>query len=469
MSAELARPVNIRYSGRSELVSAPMATRVLFALDKGRGTVGLRGKIKDAALFRDALMTAAAILESDLRYKGKDRTAYLAYLMKKGKKATAAIWEAQKAFLDNALSDDTKKTSALDPVLTVHPDEVSIEVFSRDESAYARLAFSNDLFANREAAHGTTFADLSRDLLDQVDRLRPYTAVDIDAGVSLSGTKGAAEDRSLNVPYTWLRGFLQVQSAATLPAVSCQISPIDLYNALYILRTRKAKKPPRGLRFELVPGQQPRLILEPWEIVLECHGPPFTGSARVVRTFGRQRLLALARVLPHVRSVKVQLRGPGLPVFWVLDLGRATLTTALTGWTESSWASAASFDALMPHAMTDAERASLDTLADRAFSLLNERGPLSLADLIAATKSKSEDVRGAMQLLTLRGRVLFDVAREVFRPTGLRSASGGAERTGEGRASSARSGAVSSPGARRDTPRRCAADGGRSRRRRPRC
>jgi hypothetical protein len=92
-------------------------------------------------------MTAAAILESDLRYKGKDRTAYLAYLMKKGKKATAAIWEAQKAFLDNALSDDTKKTSALDPVLTVHPDEVSIEVFSRDESAYARLAFSNDLFA----------------------------------------------------------------------------------------------------------------------------------------------------------------------------------------------------------------------------------------------------------------------------------------------------------------------------------
>lgn len=419
MSAELARPVNIRYSGRSELVSAPMATRVLFALDKGRGTVGLRGKIKDAALFRDALMTAAAILESDLRYKGKDRTAYLAYLMKKGKKATAAIWEAQKAFLDNALSDDTKKTSALDPVLTVHPDEVSIEVFSRDESAYARLAFSNDLFANREAAHGTTFADLSRDLLDQVDRLRPYTAVDIDAGVSLSSTKGAAEDRSLNVPYTWLRGFLQVQSAATLPAVSCQISPIDLYNALYILRTRKAKKPPRGLRFELVPGQQPRLILEPWEIVLECHGPPFTGSARVVRTFGRQRLLALARVLPHVRSVKVQLRGPGLPVFWVLDLGRATLTTALTGWTESSWASAASFDALMPHAMTDAERASLDALADRAFSLLNERGPLSLADLIAATKSKSEDVRGAMQLLTLRGRVLFDVAREVFRPREL--------------------------------------------------
>jgi hypothetical protein len=303
-------------------------------------------------------------------------------------------------------------------VITVHPDEVSIEVFSRDESAYARLAFSNDLFGAREAAHGTTFIDLSPQLIEQVDRLRPYTAVDIDAGVAVQ-TKGPAEDRALDVPYAWLRGFLQVQSAATLPAVSCQLSPIDLYNALYVLRTRKAKKPPRGLRFELIPGQRPRLILEPWEIVLECHGEPFKGAPRVVRTFGRQRLLALARLLPHVRSVKVQLRGPGLPVFWVLDLGRATLTTALTGWTESSWASAASFDALMPHAMNEDERAAQDALASRARDLLSERGPMSLADLAAATQSKSESLRGAMQLECLRGRVLYDVAREVYRPREL--------------------------------------------------
>jgi hypothetical protein len=34
MSADLARPVNIRYSARSELAAAPMATRVLVALDR---------------------------------------------------------------------------------------------------------------------------------------------------------------------------------------------------------------------------------------------------------------------------------------------------------------------------------------------------------------------------------------------------------------------------------------------------
>ena len=36
--------------------------------------------------------------------------------------------------------------------------------------------------------------------------------------------------------------------------------PIDVYNLLYALRTRKAKKSPRALRFELVPGQAPRAV-----------------------------------------------------------------------------------------------------------------------------------------------------------------------------------------------------------------
>lgn len=419
MTAELARPVNIRYATRSELIAAPSSTSILLSLDGARGPVGIRGKVREPALFRDALMTAAAILESDLRYKGRDRTAYLAYLMKQGKKATAAIWEAQKQFLDKALGDDTKKTGSLDPVLTVHPDEVSIEVFSRDESAYARLAFSSDLFADREAAHGSAFVDLSRPVIDQIDRLRPYTAVDLDAGTSVPsrGDARIEESRSLDVPYTWLRGFLQVQSAATLPAVSCHLSPVDLYNALYVLRTRKAKKPPRGLRFELVPGQPPRLIIEPWEIVLECHGPAFQGTARVVRTFGRQRLLTLARLLPHVRGVRAELRGPGLPVFWVFDLGRATLTTAFTGWTESSWASAASFDALMPQ--TSADSAVESDLAARARDLLNERGPMSLAALTAALQAKPEAARAALKLECLRGRALYDVARDTYRPREL--------------------------------------------------
>ncbi|WP_437877694.1 SWIM zinc finger family protein [Sorangium sp. So ce513] len=440
MTAALARPIHLRYAAPSELAAAPLHSSVRLSLDSARGPVGVRGTLRDAALFRDAMAALATILESDLRYKGRDRTAYLAYLMKQGKKATAAIWEAQKAFLESAFGDDAagagqvdgssspaKAASALDPVLTVHPDEVSIEVFSRDESAYARLALSSELFEGREAAHGTAFVDLSPRIVEQIDRLRVYAKVELDAGASRAagatghgaggagGARGASFERSLEVPTTWLRGFLQVQSAAALPAVSCELAPIDLYNALYVLRTRKAKKPPRGLRFELVPGKRPRLILEPWEILLEGHGPPYEGPPRVVRTYGRQRLLALSRLLPHVRSARAELRGPGLPVFWVLDLGRATLTVALTGWTDRSWASAASFDALMPR--DGAARAAIDALAARQLALLRERGPLPLADLSAG--AGAEDARAALQLECLRGRVLYDVARRVYRPREL--------------------------------------------------
>src|SRR5262245_3329629 len=280
-SATATRPVTITYAARSELVAAPDAARVVLALDGVRGAVGVRGRVRAPAVFRDALMTAAQILRSDLRYRGTDRTAYLAYLAKKGKKATAAVWEAQKAFLDNAFGDEQKPATLLDPVLTVHPDEVSLEVFSRDESAYARLALPSELFDGRQAAHGTTFADLSDGLLEGLDRMRTHTPMAFEAGVTGTpgtGTPSAVQTRSLEVPYAWLRGFLQVQSAATLPATHCELAPIDLYNLLYALRIRRPKKSPRALRFELVPGARPRLVLEPWEIVLETHGAAYGGA-----------------------------------------------------------------------------------------------------------------------------------------------------------------------------------------------
>ncbi|XXF78289.1 SWIM zinc finger family protein [Myxococcaceae bacterium GXIMD 01537] len=418
MSTATHHNVELRYATASEVSTAPDASRVLLALEGSRGTVGVRGRVREPALFRDALAATLGILASDLRYRGKDRTAYLAYLMKQGKRASAQIWEAQKAFLDEALAGEEKKDSVLDPVLTVDPDQVSLEVFSRDESAWARLALDNSLFEAREAAHGSTFLDVPPELLAKVDRLRTYVPMSLEAGVARPAARPdeARAPRAVEVPHAWLRGFLQVQSAATLPHSTCTLAPIDLYNLLFALRTRKAKKAPRALRFELVPGAPPRLVLEPWELVLECHGPAYTGSApAVVRTFGRQRLAALARLLPHARSVRVELMGPGLPVFWVLDLGPATLTLGLTGWTESGWSSAAAFDALMPRAVPDG-------LPERLRQRLRQEGPLSFETLVAGAGGAAKDsVRAALQLECLRGRVLFDLATGHYRPRELLS------------------------------------------------
>ena len=317
-----ARVLELRYPAPSEVVASPKASRVCLSLESAR-TVGVTGRVNDAELFRDAFLTAVAIRESDLRYKGRDRAQYLAFLMKQGKKATKAIWEAQKSFLDSAFADETPRQRGLDPLVTVDPDEVSLEVFSRDESAYARLSFDNALFDARTAAHGTSLADLSPALVEQIERIRTYQPLDLEAtSQAKAAQKGVAENRQIDLPDDWLRGFLQVQSAATLPGTTLELSPVDFYNILFTLRTRRAKKAPRGLRFELVPGAKPRIVIEPWEISFEAHGDVYRGPhPRIVRLFGRQRLLALARALPHLKKVRVHLLGAALPSFW--EIGRA--------------------------------------------------------------------------------------------------------------------------------------------------
>lgn len=404
-----ARVLSLRYPGPSEVVVSPKASRLRLALEAGR-TVGVTGRVAKAELLRDALLTAVAVMQSDLRYKGKDRAAYLAYLMKKGKKATKAIWEAQKAFLESAYGDETPRPRGLDPLLTVDPDEVSVEVFSRDESAYARLAFASELFGERTAAHGTSLVDLSPALVEQIERIRTYQALDLEA---TSQVRGAGAPREIELPDAWLRGFLQVQSAATLPATVVTLEPVDLYNVLFTLRTRRAKSPPRGLRFELVPGAKPRVVLEPWEIALEAHGAPYRGAVpRIVRLYGRQRLLALSRALPHLAQVRVHLLGAGLPSFWVLDMGLARMTVALTSWAESKWGSAASFDALMPRADAKAE-------VDAVVAALVSAGPLPLAEVASRTGRGPNDARAALQRACLRGQVLFDPDRAVYRPRAL--------------------------------------------------
>ena len=111
MSGQATRKVTVQYHAQSEVAASGDGSRLLFALDGRRGGVGIRGKVTQPALFRDALSTLAGILGSDLRYRHRDRAQYLAYLAKQGKKATKEIWEAQKAFLDEQLGGEQKKSA----------------------------------------------------------------------------------------------------------------------------------------------------------------------------------------------------------------------------------------------------------------------------------------------------------------------------------------------------------------------
>src|SRR5262249_298819 len=82
---------------------------------------------------------------------------------------------ARQRYFDYVFHNQYELNFILDPVITIHPDEVSMEAFSRDESSYARLAAKYDLFARIEAFEcGTTNIDFTAKLHRELDRMRTY-------------------------------------------------------------------------------------------------------------------------------------------------------------------------------------------------------------------------------------------------------------------------------------------------------
>lgn len=417
MSANDVAAVKLRYAAASEPVTDDESFRLHLPTD-GLREAGLVAKLTRPGVARDALMTVADVLASDLRFKARDRADYLAYLIAQGKRVSNEVWDAQKRFLAEKYggeSGDDEEGSGrgpLDPVLTVSEAGVAIEVFSTDESAYARLFIrSGEGYTAESVTPGTTHLAIDEVLTRGIGRMRSYreSTLEIGAGAAAAESGEGVTERELEVPLRWLRAFGQVQAASTLPAREFELSPIDLYNVLLTLRMRRAKTSPRALRFELVPGEAPRMILEPWEQLIEGTGPAYQGATPVVvRTWGRRRLSVLARLLPHCKSVRVRLVGAGLPAYYILDLGDAELTLALSGWTDSGWAGIATFDLLVAGEVKA-------TLAEAALTALQGADAgLTLAEL---QEKMGADVAGARQAILhhmQRGTVVHDLANGRF-------------------------------------------------------
>jgi hypothetical protein len=411
-----ATTVPVGYEDASRLVTEGGVTQLALFANVHRDPVRLDGLIKDPLLFREAMAALYAVVGSDYRYVPRDRTTYLAYLRVRRESAGLGLRQAQQAFFAWVLRNDPLAFVILDPVVTVHPDQVFFEVFSKDEGSYARLSFDLGAF---ELAHqpacGTTNIDFSPALFAGVERLRSYRQTRLSIGkeaVRLATTSSAAVlEKQVKVPDPWVRGFLQVQSAAALPRDVFALAPVDLYNVLRHLRMhgdRKGRR--RGLRIELVPGEPPRLVLEPWETVVPSTAGVYKGrAARVVRLWGRRRLMLVRRLLPYIDRVEVHLLGSGLPSFWVLRAGPATLMLGMTGFTAANWSAALSFDLLLPRRTQD--RAALE----KVLSYLRTVWVADAAHLATATGLKGEALAEALQAGCQQGKLMYDLAAGVYR------------------------------------------------------
>ena len=322
--------------------------------------------------------------------------------------------QAQRKFWNFLYTHDRELWYVLDPVVSVHPDAVLFEVFSLDESSYAQVRVpTENLDTLDEVAYGTTNVDFSRALADELSRVRDYRAAFLsvgNAGVSIQTSAGTRVEKKIDLPPSWVRGFLQVGSASALATTSLRLSATTVAEILRLLSARRETTGPRSLRFHLSPGQKPRIEIEPWaEFVSEPRFLYDGDHATTIRIWGRRRLSVLSEILPHAQSVEVRLLGDGLPSFWALELEGHRFELGLSGWTQNDWSAAARFDALASgRGVSDAH---LETAARELEAKLS-LSPSGLAEITTWTRAQAT---AALQKLCRQGRALFDSKIAAFR------------------------------------------------------
>jgi hypothetical protein len=300
----------------------------------------------------------------------------------------------------------------LDPVITVHPDRVFFEAFSQDRSAYGQLIVDRALLdPEGEVRTGTTNVDFTAWLWAALAEMRSAreTWLRIEAGGLEVATVGAGGrfERKVDLPDDWVRAFLELQGAMTFPGTRLSLRPVDLLSAIRVLRYTKAKTSPRALRYEMTPGEDARIVLEPWEHLVPLKGARHSYTEpRTIRTWGRRRLRLIEPLLPYADSVDVYLKGRALPSFYVVKLPGVTFVLGLSGWTENNF-TASGFHLLGPTGTAGRLEA--------ASAALRETMALSVDALAARLGVGKEEATALGGRLVRLGRAIYDVERREYR------------------------------------------------------
>lgn len=444
--------LSLRYQGHSALVETGAGFSMRFAPNLARPKVFLDAGLKRPELYREAMSALHEIVVSNLGPRPRDRSAYMAWKKQQADELTqirraaakqaekdalarlprqpmppgleedfrrlhGIYWGARRRWADELRREDPELFRHLvpcDPIVTVAPDVVLFEGFAKDESSYGCLSVDRDLFEGaQEAALGTTNVDYSLALYDHIQSLRSYRSTRLlldPAGFGMR-TEDAADVREekIDLPPSWLRGFGQIQASMALPHRRLDL-PVDaVYSLLAWLRRHRERQGPRSLRFELVPGMPPSIIIEPWGQVITVRGPVWDGPRpESIKVWGRRRLAVLARLLPLAESFQVVLLGSGLPSIWIAKMGGMRFTLALSGWTANDWSGGTSLQLLA--GVVDENTRAVDKVA----AALRQRQRATTAELERDTGLGSA-TGAALFGLASRGFSIYDFAEGVHR------------------------------------------------------
>jgi hypothetical protein len=438
-----------KYSGSTIVNNTSKSTGISFSPDTLREPTFFVGKLNKKIAFREAISALHNVVVSDLRFQPKDKEAYklwaaeqekiwlsdymadfqiekvreriqelkeeLNNVHKEKSKIMGPFNKAKSAYFDYLYKNDKDAWYVLDPVITVHPDEVFFECFSKDESSYGKLSCNYNVFSEiNEFKCGTTNIDYSESLYNEFQKIRNYKETEFKIDPSGFETKTTNEETykevKIDLPDSWVRGFLQVSSAMTLPATVLDLHPMDIFSLCQYLRRFKEKKGPRALRFVLEPDMPIKVVFEPTYDEITFHRSIFQGNeSKTIRIWGRRRLLILERLIPLAKNFKVVLLGSGLPSFFIADLDDMSYTLGLSGWTKNDWSTAGNFDLMAP-------RSQVDLLTqERVFDALKINWFDTSDSLAKKLNLDPSVVSASLTAYTQAGRVIYDLNLGVYR------------------------------------------------------
>lgn len=439
---------NYSYKGSSSVDNANSSqTNMSFVPDASREPTYFIGELSKNVEFREAISALHDVVISDLRFKPKDKEEYKAWaaqqeqidwvkvavqredvknkidklqselsgLEKESYERMKPFYTARKSYFDFLYKKNLDFWFVLDPVITVHPDEIFFECFSQDESTYGRLSASYEVFKNiNEFSCGTTNIDYSEDLYQEFQKIRSYKQTFFKVDPSGFEVKTTYEDDfkevKIDLPDSWVRGFLQVNSAMTLPSVKIDLDPLDVYNICSILRRHKEKNSPRSMKYILKPNEPIKIIFEPWGIELVCKRSFYFGkNEQEIRVWGRRRLLILERLIQVTKKFSVYLLGTGMPSFYVADLGNMWFTLGLSGWTSNDWSKSGNFDLMTSREDVD------DSTKKKLFSEMKKVWFSSTDNLSKKLGLDTSVILSSMGAYTQAGRAIYDLNKNVYR------------------------------------------------------
>ncbi len=310
---------NFNYHGTSGVVSDGHHSAIRFAPNLAREPVAFDADLRHPLRFREGISALHDVVVSDLQFVKRDKTAYEQWkkqqverdqairreayqqalkeiearrgvalpadFQRNHDRARKQYWAARLSYSNYLQKHDPalwRQLMPCDPVITVAEDVVFFECFSKDESAYGWLSVDRERgFGSTDVPRlGTTNVDYSEQLYEQFQTLRTYrqTRFSLDPEGFAVQTRDVAAHREekIDLPTTWLRGFMKLQAAMTMQATRVRLTRESVYSVLAFLKRHKAKASPRALAFDLEPGKAVRMTLEPWQQVFDDFGANMT-------------------------------------------------------------------------------------------------------------------------------------------------------------------------------------------------